>query len=104
VSPSRRAHWGWVPSDAVACSVELLAGEWCGLVRRFDCRPVVLVPSLLLTHTRSCPYVSDCIDRCNREAAIKKVLRFLMRYVETSPEEVFRRCRQVVTPSGLPVE
>jgi glycosyltransferase involved in cell wall biosynthesis len=96
-----RARSGWDPWDTVYRSVMLLAGGPYDLVHGFDCRPVVLVPSLLLRYFRSLPYVSDWADWWGRGGAIEerssRLLRFMVGGVETYLEESFRRYADAVT-------
>lgn len=96
-----RARSGWDPWDTVYRSVTLLAGGPYDLVHGFDCRPVVLVPSLLLRYFRSVPYVSDWADWWGRGGAIDersgRVLRVMVGGIETYLEEGFRKYADAVT-------
>jgi glycosyltransferase involved in cell wall biosynthesis len=96
-----RARSGWDPWDTVYRSVTLLGRAPYDLVHGFDCRPVVLAPSLLLRYMRSVPFVSDWADWWGRGGAIDerscRLLRVMVGGAETYLEEGFRRYADAVT-------
>jgi glycosyltransferase involved in cell wall biosynthesis len=87
------ARTGWDPWDA-AWRCLRFRGERFDLVHGFDCRPVVLGPSLWLQWTRQIPWISDWADWWGRGGAISHrkswIGRVAFRPLETWLEEAFR--------------
>ena len=87
------ARTGWDPWDA-AWRCLRFRGERFDLVHGFDCRPVVLGPSLWLQRTRHIPWISDWADWWGRGGAISHrkswIGRVAFRPLETWLEESFR--------------
>lgn len=94
------ARTGWDPWDA-AWRCLRFRGEGFDLVHGFDCRPVVLAPSLWLQRTRHIPWVSDWADWWGRGGAISHrkswIGRVAFRPLETWLEESFRNRADALT-------
>jgi glycosyltransferase involved in cell wall biosynthesis len=94
------ARTGWDPWDA-AWRCHRFAGEAFDLVHGFDCRPVVLGPSLWLKRVRGIPWVSDWADWWGRGGAISHrkswIGRVAFRPLETWLEEAFRHRADALT-------
>ena len=95
------ARTGWDPWDTFWRCRRFL-GEGFDIVHGFDCRPVVLAPSLLLSRRRRIPWVSDWADCWGGEGgAISQrkswVGRVAFRPLETWLEESFRHRARAVT-------
>jgi glycosyltransferase involved in cell wall biosynthesis len=95
-----RARTGWDPWDALFRTLRF-ARERFDVVHGFDCRPVVLGPSLGLHFLRGVPWVSDWADWWGRGGAISErqswVGRVAFSPVETFLEERFRGLANQVT-------
>jgi hypothetical protein len=100
------ARTGWDPWDTFFRCRKFL-GETFDLVHGFDCRPVVLTPSLVLARRHGIPWVSDWADCWGGPGgAISQrkswVGRVAFRPLETWLEEGFRhRARAVTVTSRL---
>ena len=95
------ARTGWDPWDA-GWRCRRFLGESFDVVHGFDCRPVVLVPSLVLSRRRRVPWISDWADCWGGDGgAISHrrswVGRVAFRPVEEWLEEGFRHRAQAVT-------
>jgi glycosyltransferase involved in cell wall biosynthesis len=95
------ARTGWDLWDAAWRCRRFLAEEF-DVVHGFDCRPVVLLPSLALSRRRRMPWISDWADCWGGDGgAISQrkswVGRVGFRPVETWLEEAFRDRAQAVT-------
>jgi glycosyltransferase involved in cell wall biosynthesis len=95
------ARTGWDPWDA-AWRCRRFESERFDIVHGFDCRPVVLVPSLVLSRGRRMPWISDWADCWGGDGgAISHrkswVGRVVFRPVETWLEEGFRDRAEAVT-------
>jgi glycosyltransferase involved in cell wall biosynthesis len=94
------ARTGWDPWDT-AWRVARFLGERPDLVHGFDCRPVVLGPSLALKALAHTPWVSDWADWWGRGGAISLRKSWIGRVgfapFETFLEERFRQFADQVT-------
>jgi glycosyltransferase involved in cell wall biosynthesis len=94
------ARTGWDPWDT-AWRVARFFGERPDLVHGFDCRPVVLGPSLALKALAHTPWVSDWADWWGRGGAISLRKSWIGRVAfapfETLLEERFRQFADQVT-------
>ena len=94
------ARTGWDPWDSLYRTVRF-AAERFDVVHGFDCRPVVLGPSLGLHLLRGVPWVTDWADWWGRGGAISErkswVGRIAFSPVETFLEERFRGLANQVT-------
>jgi glycosyltransferase involved in cell wall biosynthesis len=94
------ARTGWDVWDT-AWRCRRFAREEFDLVHGFDCRPVVLGPSLWLQRARGIPWVSDWADWWGRGGAISHrrswIGRVAFRPLETWLEEDFRHRAKAVT-------
>ena len=95
------ARTGWDPWDALWRCLRF-AREDFAVVHGFDCRPVVLAPSLALQRFRQAPWVSDWADAwAGHGGAISQrkswIGRVAFRPVETWLEEGFRHGAAAVT-------
>ena len=94
------ARTGWDPWDT-AWRVARFLGERPDLVHGFDCRPVVLGPSLALKALAHTPWVSDWADWWGRPGAISLRKSWIGRVgfapFETFLEERFRQFADQVT-------
>jgi glycosyltransferase involved in cell wall biosynthesis len=95
------ARTGWDPWDA-GWRCRRFLGERIDVVHGFDCRPVVLLPSLVLSRRGRIPWISDWADCWGGDGgAISQrkswVGRIAFRPVETWLEEGFRHRAQAVT-------
>jgi glycosyltransferase involved in cell wall biosynthesis len=95
-----RARTGWDPWDTAWRTARLL-GEPFDLVHGFDCRPVVLGPSLALKALSRTPWISDWADWWGRGGAIAQRKSWIGRVAfapfETFLEERFRHLADQVT-------
>ena len=100
------ARTGWDPWDA-GWRCRRFERERFDIVHGFDCRPVVLIPSLVLSRSRRMPWISDWADCWGGDGgAISQrkswVGRVAFRPVETWLEEGFRdRAKQVTVTSRM---
>jgi len=95
------ARTGWDPWDALWRSLRFQREQF-DLVHGFDCRPVVLAPSLLLSRRRGIPWISDWADAWGGEGgAVSQrkswIGRVAFRPLETWLEEGFRQHAAAVT-------
>ena len=94
------ARTGWDPWDT-AWRVARFLGERPDLVHGFDCRPVVLGPSLALKALAHTPWISDWADWWGRGGAISLRKSWIGRVAfapfETFLEERFRQFADQVT-------
>ncbi len=94
------ARTGWDPWDCVFRTLRF-AREKLDVVHGFDCRPVVLAPSVVLQTTRRVPWVPDWADWWGRGGAISErrswVGRVAFAPFETFLEERFRGFASQVT-------
>lgn len=94
------ARTGWDPFDTLWRCARFL-GDRFDVVHGFDCRPVVLGPSLALQRRGHIPWVSDWADWWGRGGAISHrkswIGRVAFRPFETWLEEAFRHRAQAVT-------
>ena len=94
------ARTGWDPWDT-AWRVARFLGERPDLVHGFDCRPVVLGPSLALKTLAHTPWISDWADWWGRGGAISLRRSWIGRVAfapfETFLEERFRHLADQVT-------
>jgi glycosyltransferase involved in cell wall biosynthesis len=94
------ARTGWDPWDT-AWRVARFLGERPDLVHGFDCRPVVLGPSLALKALAQTPWISDWADWWGRGGAISLRKSWIGRVAfapfETLLEERFRQFADQVT-------
>ena len=101
------ARTGWDPWDALLRTGRLLQ-EPFDVVHGFDCRPVVLVPSLALAVGGRVPWVSDWADWWGRGGAISERKSFVGRVLfapfETFLEERFRSFAAQLTVTSRKLE
>ncbi|MCC6750457.1 MAG: glycosyltransferase family 4 protein [Deltaproteobacteria bacterium] len=101
------ARTGWDPWDALFRCARF-AREPFDVVHGFDCRPVVLLPSLALRLGRRVPWVSDWADWWGRGGAISERKSWIGRVAfapfETFLEERFRRFARHVTVTSRKLE
>ena len=101
------ARTGWDPWDT-AWRVARFFGERPDLVHGFDCRPVVLGPSLALKALAHTPWISDWADWWGRGGAISLRKSWIGRVAfapfETFLEERFRHLADAVTVTSRALE
>jgi glycosyltransferase involved in cell wall biosynthesis len=101
------ARTGWDPWDTV-WRVARFLGERPDLVHGFDCRPVVLGPSLAFKAVTRAPWVSDWADWWGRGGAISVRKSWIGRVTfapfETFLEERFRHLADAVTVTSRALE
>jgi glycosyltransferase involved in cell wall biosynthesis len=94
------ARTGWDPWDGAWRCLRFRRDRF-DIVHGFDCRPVVLAPSLFLQRFRGVPWVSDWADWWGRGGAISHrkswIGRVAFRPMETWLEEAFRDRADAVT-------
>lgn len=94
------ARTGWDPWDSLFRATYFQRGRF-DVVHGFDCRPVVLGPSLFFKFARGVPWVSDWADWWGRGGAISErknwVGRVAVAPLETFLEERFRWLANQVT-------
>lgn len=101
------ARTGWDPWDTTWRTVRFL-GEGFDLVHGFDCRPVVLGPSLALKVLARIPWISDWADWWGRGGAISQRNSWIGRVAfapfETFLEERFRHLADQITVTSRALE
>lgn len=101
------ARTGWDPWDTIFRAAYFQRGDF-DVVHGFDCRPVVLAPSLVMRFGRGIPWVSDWADWWGRGGAISERESWIGRVAfapfETFLEERFRWLAHHVTVTSRALE